>query len=320
MRRGVKNMNEQNEAEPGVLYLVGTPIGNLGDLSPRAASILSSVDLVAAEDTRRTLRLLNHLGLRKHLESYHEHNRLSKTAVLTGYLQQGRSIALVSDAGMPCISDPGYELVRECASLGIKVTAIPGPCAAIVALSGAGLLSDRFVFEGFLPVQAKIRKNRLAELTAEPRTTVLYEAPHRLVRTLTDLAASGLGDRQLTLARELTKRHEEFLRMTVSRALDYYAQHEPRGEYVLVLEGLSAYSQYQATGEKTAGVEAGAAAGQLQAELRDCRQRGLSMKDAVRECVSRGNRKKNIVYQAALEEYNDQQNDAKHLRQRGRPS
>jgi len=232
-------VSEQNQAEPGVLYLVGTPIGNLGDLSPRAAAILASVDLVAAEDTRHTLRLLNHLGLRKHLESYHEHNRLSKTAVLTGYLQQGRSIALVSDAGMPCISDPGYELVRDCASLGIKVSAIPGPCAAIAALAGAGLLSDRFVFEGFLPVQAKPRKGRLSELKAELRTVILYEAPHRLIKTLTDLAESGLYDRQLTLARELTKRHEEYLRLTVSQALDHYTCHEPRGEYVLVFEGLS---------------------------------------------------------------------------------
>lgn len=304
-------MIEQTAAEPGVLYLVGTPIGNLGDLSPRAASILSSVDLVAAEDTRHTLRLLNHLGLRKHLESYHEHNRLSKAAVLTGYLQQGRSIALVSDAGMPCISDPGYELVRDCASLGIKVTAIPGPCAAIVALAGAGLLSDRFVFEGFLPVQAKSRKNRMIELTAEPRTVILYEAPHRLVRTLTDLADAGLINRHLTLARELTKRHEEFLRLTVGQALEHYAECEPRGEYVLVLEGLTAYSQRLNIDDKTADFSAGdSSADQLKAELHDCRRRGLSMKDAVRECVSHGHRKKNVVYQAALEEYNDQQNDA----------
>jgi len=314
-------VSEQIQVEPGVLYLVGTPIGNLGDLSPRAAAILADVDLVAAEDTRHTLRLLNHLGLRKHLESYHEHNRLSKKAILTGYLQQGRSIALVSDAGMPCISDPGYELVRDCAGLGIKVTAIPGPCAAIVALAGAGLLSDRFVFEGFLPVQAKSRKSRLSELTIELRTMILYEAPHRLIKTLTDLAASGLGDRKLTIARELTKRHEEFLRLTVSQALDHYSQHDPRGEYVLVFEGLSAYRQRLNIEKQMAGTDGGvSAADPLKAELRDCRQRGLSMKDAVRECVNRGNRKKNVVYQAALEEYNDQQNDAKHLRQRGRSS
>ena len=296
----------QTQAEPGVLYLVGTPIGNLGDLSPRAAAILASVDLIAAEDTRHTLRLINHLGLRKHLESYHDHNRLAKTPILISYLQQGRSIALVSDAGMPCISDPGYELVRDCARHDIKVTALPGPCAAIVGLAGSGLLTDRFVFEGFIPAQSKTRKTRLAELAAEPRTSVLYEAPHRIVRTLADLMASGLGDRELTLARELTKRHEEFLRMTVRQAADYYKEHEPRGEYVLILEGLSAFRlRLPEVRDSSDAGEDPMVEDPVLALLRDCRQRGLSMKDAVRECAGRSNRKKNEIYQLALDVWKD---------------
>ena len=285
-----------SEVKPGVLYLVGTPIGNLGDLSPRAAAILADVDLIAAEDTRHTLRLLNHFGLRKRLESYHEHNRLAKTPILAGYLQQGRSIALVSDAGMPCISDPGYDLVRLCASLGIKVSAIPGPCAAIVGLAGSGLITERFVFEGFLPVQTKPRKARLAEMSLEPRTSVLYEAPHRLVRTLADLAGTGMQDRELTLARELTKRHEEYLRLTVAGAIEHYTSHEPRGEYVLILEGHASFSQRSASEPP----ETGSLEDPALIMLLDCHTRGLSMKDAVRECTSQTGRKKNEIYQMAL--------------------
>ena len=293
---GRTSVHTESEVKPGVLYLVGTPIGNLGDLSPRAAAILADVDLVAAEDTRHTLRLLNHIGLRKRLESYHEHNRLAKTPILAGYLQQGRSIALVSDAGMPCISDPGYDLVHLCASLGIKVSAIPGPCAAIVGLAGSGLISERFVFEGFLPVQSKPRKARLAEISAESRTSVMYEAPHRLVRTLADLAAAGMPDRELTLARELTKRHEEYLRLTVAGAIGHYTSHEPRGEYVLILEGLASFSLRHATEPPLTG----SAEDPVLVLLLDCHNRGLSMKDAVRECTSQTGRKKNDIYQMAL--------------------
>ncbi len=287
------NNVKTSEVLPGTLYVVGTPIGNLGDLAPRAAAILADVDLVAAEDTRHTLRLLNHLGLRKHLESYHEHNRQTKTPVLAELLQQGRSIALVSDAGMPCISDPGYELVSKCADLGLPVVAVPGPCAAIVALAGSGLLSDRFVFEGFLPQPAKPRRSRLAELAAEPRTSVLYEAPHKLRRTLDDLAAAGLGDRRLVLARELTKKHEEYLRQTVAEAAAYYAGQDPRGEYVLILEGLAARNVR--LNQLDPAVETA-----VEDLLRACRQRGLSVKDAVRECAAITGGKKNEIYQQAL--------------------
>jgi 16S rRNA (cytidine1402-2'-O)-methyltransferase len=288
-----------SEVRPGTLYLVGTPIGNLGDMSPRAAAILAGVDLVAAEDTRRTLRLLNHLGLRKRLESFHEHNWQIKNPLLLSALLQGRSVALVSDAGMPCISDPGYELVRLCADHDLTVTTIPGPCAAIVGLAGSGLISDRFVFEGFLPASGKTRKARLAELAAESRTSVLYEAPHRLRRTLADLAAAGMAERQLTLARELTKRHEEYLRLTVGSAISRYAEHDPRGEYVLVLEGREAADRRQpacAANDQTSD----AAETSVLTLLRDCKARGLSVKDAVRQCAAASGCKKNDVYQMAL--------------------
>lgn len=285
-----------SEVRPGVLYLVGTPIGNLGDLSPRAAGILTDVDLVAAEDTRHSLRLLTHLGLRKRLESYHEHNWQAKNPLLLEMLQQGRSIALVSDAGMPCISDPGYELVRLCAEHQVTVIAVPGPCAAIVGLAGSGLVTDRFVFEGFLPATGKTRKIRLAELALEPRTSLLYEAPHRVRRTLMDMAAAGLADRLLTLARELTKRHEQYLRLTVAAAIEHYAELDPRGEYVLVLEGREAYVRRQPAVESPAGSEEDP----LLAMLRDCKNRGLSVKDAVRECAQTSDRKKNEIYQLAL--------------------
>lgn len=292
--------NQLFQADPGTLYLVGTPIGNLGDLTPRAADVLSAVSLVAAEDTRRTLRLLNHLGLRKHLESYHEHNWQSKGAVLLAQLQAGRSIALVSDAGMPCISDPGSDLVRLCVEQAIPVIVIPGPCAAIAALAGSGLLTDRFVFEGFIPASGKSRKERLALIATELRTIVLYEAPHRLKRTLADLAAQGLAGRQLILARELTKRHEEFLRITLAEAIAKYDQLEPRGEYVLVLEGLEAFHKRSPMAESAEG--AGTASPDRSAEdlLRSLLDQGFSIKDAVRECQAKTGRKKNDIYQLAL--------------------
>jgi 16S rRNA (cytidine1402-2'-O)-methyltransferase len=226
-------------AGQGTLYLVGTPIGNLGDLSARAGEVLARVDLIAAEDTRRTMRLCFHLGLRKHLESYHEHNRKSKGPLLMAQLRQGRDIALVSDAGMPGISDPGEDLVRSCIDEDIPVVVIPGPCAAINGLVASGLAGDRFAFDGFIPATGRLRQERIRQLNLEMRTTVLYEAPHRLVRTLADLAGGGLGNRRLTLARELTKMHEEYRRTTVDGALAHYREHEPRGEFVLVLEGLA---------------------------------------------------------------------------------
>ncbi len=293
--------DEPFAAVPGTLYLVGTPIGNLGDLSPRAASVLAAVDLIAAEDTRRTLRLLNYLGLRKHLESYHEHNWQSKGPQLLRELQSGRSIALVSDAGMPCISDPGAELAKLCVENSLMLTIVPGPCAAIVGLAGSGLSTDRFVFEGFLPATGKMRKTRLNQILTEGRTVVLYEAPHRLRRTLADLAALGLKERLLTLARELTKRHEEFLRLTIGEAAARYETQEPRGEYVLILEGLEAFERRcPSAGQLLSGTSGEETADISRTVLLDLLQQGSTIKDAVRQCMEKTGRKKNEIYQMAL--------------------
>ena len=226
----------------GTLYVVGTPIGNLGDMAPRAIDTLRSVDLVAAEDTRRTRGLLTRFELHKPMESYHEHNVRQKGERLLALLKSGQSVALVSDAGMPCISDPGADIVRICAEAGIPVVVVPGACAAVAGLAGSGLDTARFVFEGFLPADKKERRIALARLVHEPRTFVLYEAPHRMRRTLADIAGAGMGDRRLSAGRELTKLHEEFIRTTVEDLALRYAQESPRGEYVLVIEGLDAYA------------------------------------------------------------------------------
>jgi 16S rRNA (cytidine1402-2'-O)-methyltransferase len=296
---------------PGTLYIVGTPIGNLGDLSPRAAAILAGVDTVAAEDTRHTLRLLNHLGLRKHLESYHEHNWQTKGPLLLARLQQGHSLALVSDAGMPCISDPGSEMVRLCVAHDLPVVVIPGPCAAIVGLAGSGLLTDRFVFEGFLPNSGKERQERLNTLSGEARTIILYEAPHRLKRTLADLHTAGLAIRRLTLCRELTKRYEEFLRLTVAEAIDWYSLHEPRGEFVLILEGFGAFSQRcpEAIPAGEPGVSADSPEVRAAVMLRSLLDDGLSIKDAVKRCSLATGLKKNDLYQMALDLRQDNEPD-----------
>ncbi len=220
----------------GTLYLVGTPIGNLQDLSPRAAAVLGAADFIAAEDTRVTLRLLNHLGLKKPLVSYHEHALYRGDAILAR-VQAGESCAVCSDAGMPCISDPGAPLVRQALALGIPVVPVPGPCAAVAALAASGQDTARFVFEGFLPVPKKERRARLAALAGEERTAILYEAPHRLRATLADLAEALGPGRGVTLCRELTKLHEETVKTTLGAALALYEGNEPRGEYVLVLAG-----------------------------------------------------------------------------------
>lgn len=229
--------------QPGWLTLVGTPIGHLGDLSRRTTQALAEADLIAAEDTRRTQQLLHHLSLRKRLISYHHHNRRQREALLIEQLKLNKRVVLVCDAGMPGISDPGVDLVAACIREDIPVTAIPGPTALILALVLSGLASDRFVFEGFLPSSGRQRRERLQQLAQEPRTVICYESPHRLVKTLADLLDQGLGDRQLALAGELTKRFESVLRLTVEQAFQQLDQAAPRGEWVLVLEGLDAYSK-----------------------------------------------------------------------------
>ena len=223
-------------AEPGTLYLCATPIGNLGDITERVLRTLESVDLIAAEDTRNTLRLLNHFGIKKPLTSYHEYNKYTKAEELISKLHRGASIAVVTDAGTPAISDPGEVIAAMCLEQGIRVTSLPGACALITALTMSGMPARRFCFEGFLPADKKERRYILTQLQREERTTILYEAPHHLRGTLQELY-DNLGDRRITLCRELTKKFEEALPMTLASAIKYYGENEPRGEYVLVLAG-----------------------------------------------------------------------------------
>lgn len=228
---------EKNKVVGGTLYVVATPIGNLADISERALKVLSEVDFIAAEDTRNTWRLLTHFGIEATLISYHEHNKHEKGREIVARLQSGESCAIVTDAGTPAISDPGEDLVALCAESGVPVTSIPGACAMITALTLSGLPTARFVFEGFLPVPKKERRERLSVLERETRTFILHEAPHKLRTTLDDLTGALGATRRVALCRELTKTYEEVLRMTLGEAVAYYAEREPRGEYVLVVEG-----------------------------------------------------------------------------------
>lgn len=225
--------------ETGTLYIVSTPIGNLSDISLRAKEILSSVDFIAAEDTRVTIKLLNRFAINKPLISYYEHNRRERGEEILVRLQNGQSCALVSDAGTPAISDPGQDLVFLCANAGVTVYSVPGPCAAIAALSVSGLETGRFTFEGFLSMNKKSRLKHLTNLQTEKRTMVFYEAPHKLKATLADLLKT-FGDRPISLSRELTKIHEETLRMSLCEAVSYFENTAPRGEFVLCIEGLNA--------------------------------------------------------------------------------
>ncbi|MBR3823651.1 MAG: 16S rRNA (cytidine(1402)-2'-O)-methyltransferase [Lachnospiraceae bacterium] len=222
----------------GKLYLCATPIGNLGDMTPRVVETLNMVDVIAAEDTRNSIKLLNHFDIHTPMTSYHEYNKVEKAYQLIGQMQNGQNIALITDAGTPAISDPGEVLVRMCHEQGITVTSLPGPAACITALTLSGLSTRRFCFEGFLPAEKKEKAAVLKELQNESRTLILYEAPHHLVRTLEELY-EALGERRITLCRELTKKFETIFPTTLEQALEYYKTEEPRGEYVLVLEGKS---------------------------------------------------------------------------------
>ena len=233
-------MNEKNRIEKGSLYLVGTPIGNLTDISERALKVLSEVDFVAAEDTRNSMKLLNYFGIKKTMISYFEHNKMERGEQIISRLKSGEAGALITDAGMPAISDPGEDLVRLCAENDIKVTTIPGPCAAITALTLSALPTGRFSFEGFLSANKSERRTALAELANEKRTMIFHEAPHKLKATLADMCSAFGGDRRISLCRELTKLNEQVLRMTLDEAVEYYANNDPRGEFVLVVEGASA--------------------------------------------------------------------------------
>ena len=271
----------------GTLYLVATPIGNLGDLSPRAVETLAGADFIAAEDTRVSVKLLNHFDIKKPLVSYHEHNRATAGQAILTRLLGGETCALVTDAGTPAISDPGQELVALCAENGVTVQAIPGCCAAITALAVSGLDTRRFTFEGFLPSGKKERRTALEELTGEVRTMVFHEAPHRLRAALADMA-EVLGDRPIALCRELTKLHEDTVRTTLAQAAAYYAANEPRGEYVLVVAGRAKQQGPQLTLEQ--GVE----------RVLRLRADGVRMKDAVRQVADDTGLSRNELYDAAL--------------------
>ena len=220
----------------GILYVVGTPIGNLSDLSPRAAQTLSQVDFIAAEDTRVTVKLLNHLGIKKPMVSYFEHNKQFRGEIICERILAGENCAVVTDAGMPCISDPGEELIKQCEEYGIKTEVVPGPSAVISALCVSGLSTGRFAFEGFLSVNKKSRKEHLDSIINEKRTMIFYEAPHKLSNTLKDFS-EVFPDRKLTIARELTKLHEEIIRTTTTEAFEKYGDGSLKGEIVLILEG-----------------------------------------------------------------------------------
>ena len=271
----------------GTLYLVATPIGNLGDFSPRAAATLESADFIAAEDTRVSMKLLTHLGLRKQLVSYHQHNRAAAGPQILERLLAGESCALVTDAGTPAISDPGEDLVRLCAENGVTVQSIPGCCALISALAVSALPTGRFTFEGFLSVNKKERREHLQSLAAEERTMIFYEAPHRLRATLSDLL-EAFGDRPAALCRELTKLHEETRRTTLAQAAAYCQENDPRGEYVLVIAGREPVK------EAAVSLEEGV---RLVLERREAGER---MKDAVRQVAAATGLSRNALYDAAL--------------------
>lgn len=273
----------------GTLYLVGTPIGNLEDLTYRAVRILKEVDFVAAEDTRVSGKLLHYLEISKPLVSYHEHNRKQRGPELVQRMLAGETCALVTDAGMPAVSDPGEDLANLCHEAGIPVIPVPGACAAVCALAQSGLPSGKWCFEGFLPTAGKQRRERLEVLKKEPRTCIVYEAPHRLRMTLRDLAET-LGDRRVSLARELTKLHEECLRMTLPEAAAYYEEQEPRGEYVLVIEGAQDNPEQSAANQMAQAI-------QLTEELTAA---GLTLRDAVKQAAKQTGARKNQLYQTML--------------------
>ena len=273
----------------GTLYLVPTPIGNLGDISRRAADTLAAVDFIAAEDTRVTLKLLNHLELKKPLLTYHRHNTQTGGEAVLERLLAGEDGALVTDAGTPAVSDPGEELVARCAGAGVPVVAVPGPCALVVALSVSGLPTGRFTFEGFLPMNKKNRRAHLDSLRGEQRTMIFYEAPHKLRATLADLRETFGGQRRIALCRELTKLHEEVVRTTLSEAEERFRQTEPRGEFVLVVAGDSPQETDRPTLEEALE------------EVRKLRKSGFSLRDATRMVSEKMEIPKNRLYQEVLQ-------------------
>ncbi len=273
----------------GKLYLVPTPIGNLGDISRRTAQTLAEADFIAAEDTRVTVKLLNHLELKKPMVAYHRHNCDAAGPSILRRLEEGETCALVTDAGTPAISDPGEELVALCGAAGVTVEAIPGPCALTVALSASGLPTGRFTFEGFLPLNKKNRRTQLESLADEGRTMIFYEAPHKLRATLDDLADAFGPDRPMAVCRELTKLHEEVLRLTIREAQMHYAAQEPRGEFVLVVAGRPAQAE---PGDEDAAL----------ARVEELRRAGMSLKAASAQAAEEFGVKKRALYNRTLQD------------------
>lgn len=278
----------------GTLYLCATPIGNLEDMTFRAVRILKEVDVIAAEDTRNSVKLLNHFDIHTPMTSYHEFNKIDKGQYLVKRLLEGENIALITDAGMPGISDPGEELVRMCRDAGVPVTAVPGACACVTALVISGRPTRRFCFEAFLPTDKKERRAVLEELKTETRTSIIYEAPHRLVKTLQELL-NELGDRKITVCKELTKKHETGFETTLKEAVPYYEQNEPRGEYVLVLEGCSRQQMEQEAKDAWKEMSLGD-------HMKLYEEQGMNRKDAMKQVAKDRGVGKREIYQALLEE------------------
>lgn len=277
----------------GTLYLCATPIGNLEDITYRVLRTLKEVDLIAAEDTRNSIRLLNHFEIKTPMTSYHEYNKIDKAYQLVAKMREGKNIALITDAGTPGISDPGEDIVRICYEEGIPVTSLPGAAACITALTMSGLPTRRFAFEAFLPKDKKEHQAVLEELKTETRTIIIYEAPHHLVRTLQELSDTLGGDRRLTICRELTKRHEEKLQMTLADSLSYYEVNEPRGEYVLIIAGRSREEMKK---EEQAGWEALS----LEEHMAHYESQGIDRKDAMKRVAKDRGVSKRDIYQALL--------------------
>ena len=270
-----------------ILYVVGTPIGNMGDMSPRAVETLDSVDFIAAEDTRVTLKLLNHFGIKKPMVSYFEHNKHDKGERIIDRILAGENCAVVTDAGMPCISDPGEDLIRQCEQAGIRTVVVPGPSAVISALAVSGLETGRFTFEGFLSVNKKSRSEHLESLRSERRTMIFYEAPHKLPNTLKDLY-DNFGDRRLTIARELTKLHEEIIRTTTAKAAEKYIEEPLKGEIVLILEGKKESKTSDITPEEAV------------AYAKKLIEGGMRPTDAAKEAAAMAGLKKNDIYKELI--------------------
>ena len=278
----------------GTLYLCATPIGNLEDMTFRAVRILKEVDVIAAEDTRNSVKLLNHFDIHTPMTSYHEFNKIDKGQYLVKRLLEGENIALITDAGMPGISDPGEELVRMCRDAGVPVTAVPGACACVTALVISGRPTRRFCFEAFLPTDKKERRAVLEELKTETRTSIIYEAPHRLVKTLHELL-NELGDRKITVCKEFTKKQETGFETTLKEAVPYYEQNEPRGEYVLVLEGCSRQQMEQEAQDAWKEMSLGD-------HMKLYEEQGMNRKDAMKQVAKDRGVGKREIYQALLEE------------------